>query len=77
MAFKRLTTGEMAQLSAPWVSEGSEARKAILATLDLAPLLPKLEAAHKALRRRAARRPPNRNQGDVGGCLTEFQQNHA
>jgi hypothetical protein len=49
MALKRLTTGEMAQLSTPWVSEGSEAREAILATPELAPLLPKLEAAHRAL----------------------------
>ena len=49
VALRRLTTGEMAQLSGPWTTEGSAARKAILAIPELAPLLPKIDAAHRAL----------------------------
>lgn len=49
MAVKRLTTEEMVQASGPWVTEGSEARKAILAVPVLHGLLPKVEAAHVAL----------------------------
>lgn len=49
MALKRLRTGEMVQLSTPWVTEGSPARQAILATPEIAALLPRIEAAHKAL----------------------------
>ncbi|MEZ4302517.1 MAG: hypothetical protein R3B70_46745 [Polyangiaceae bacterium] len=49
MALRRLTTGEMVQVSLPWVTEGTEARKAILATAEIAGLLPRVEAAHQAL----------------------------
>lgn len=49
MALKRLRTGEMVQLSLPWITEHSEAHKAILATPELAGLLPRVEAGHKAL----------------------------
>lgn len=49
MALKRLRTGEMVQLSSPWITAGTEARKAILATPELAGLLPRVEAGHKAL----------------------------
>lgn len=49
MAIKRLTTEEMVQISGPWVAEGTEARNAILAVDELKGLLPRVEAAHKAL----------------------------
>lgn len=49
MALKRLKTGEMVQLSLPWITENSEARNAILAVPLLAAILPKIEAAHQAL----------------------------
>lgn len=49
MALKRLRTGEMAQLSLPWVTENSEAQKVILAIPELAGLLPRIVAGHKAL----------------------------
>ena len=49
MALKRLTTEEMVQLSGPWVTAGTDARKAILAVPEMAGVLPKVEAAHQAL----------------------------
>lgn len=49
MAVKRLTTEEMVQASGPWVTEGSDARKAIVAVPVLQGLLPRVDAAHKAL----------------------------
>ncbi len=49
MAVKRLTTEEMVQASGPWVTEGTDARNAILAVPVLAGLLPKVEAGHEAL----------------------------
>lgn len=49
MAFKRLTTAEMVQISGPWVTAGNPARDAILGEKALAGLLPRLEEAHKAL----------------------------
>lgn len=49
MALKRLSTEEMVQLSGPWVTEGTEARDAILAVPEMAGVLPKVEAAHGAL----------------------------
>ena len=49
MAFKRLSSEEMLQLSGAWVDPLSEARAAILATPDLAPAMPRVTAAHGAL----------------------------
>lgn len=42
MALKRLTTEDMAQLSGPWVTAGTDARKAILAVPEMAGVLPKV-----------------------------------
>ena len=49
MALKRLTTAEMVQISAPWTTTGSPARKAIQSIPELAGILPKIDAAHKQL----------------------------
>jgi hypothetical protein len=49
MAFKRLFSEEMLQLSATWVDTKSKAHKAILATADLAPSLPRIIEAHGTL----------------------------
>jgi hypothetical protein len=49
MAFKRLSSEEMLQLSGTWVDPKSKAHKAILASADLAPAMPRLTAAHEAL----------------------------
>ncbi len=49
MALKRLTTGEMAHLSEDWVNEKTAAHQAILATPELAGLLPRVEAGHRGL----------------------------
>jgi hypothetical protein len=49
MAYKRLATEEMVQVSSPWVKDGTEARKAILAVPLMASVLPKVEAAHQGL----------------------------
>lgn len=49
MALKRLTTGEMVQLSLAWVTESHPARQAILATPEVAGILPRIDAAHTAL----------------------------
>jgi hypothetical protein len=49
MALKRLSVEEMVQLSTPWVTRGSEARRVIEDTALLAPLLPLLEEAHQAV----------------------------
>lgn len=49
MAYKRLFSEEMLQLSGTWVDTKSKAHKAILATPDLAPAMPRLTAAHDLL----------------------------
>ena len=49
MALKRLSTEEMVQLSASWVTEGSEVRKAIVAVPELSAVIGRVEAAHTAL----------------------------
>lgn len=49
MALKRLTTAEMVQVSGPWTTNGSAARKIILSVPELAGLMPRVDAAHKAL----------------------------
>ena len=49
MALKRLFSEEMLQLSGTWVDPKSKAHKAILASPDLAPSMPRLTAAHSAL----------------------------
>ncbi len=49
MALKRLSTEEMVQISGPWVTAKTEAREAISGTPELVGLLPRIEAAHKAL----------------------------
>jgi hypothetical protein len=49
MAFKRFYFEEMLQLSGTWVDPASKAHKAILATPDLAPMMPRLTAAHNVL----------------------------
>ncbi len=49
MALKRLLTEEMIQVSTTWKDPKSKARKAILATPELAPLIPRLDGAHDAL----------------------------
>src|SRR5512132_1203605 len=49
MAFKRLLSEEMLQLSATWVDPKSKAHEAILATPDLAPSMPRLTSAHDTL----------------------------
>ena len=49
MAFKRLASEEMLQLSGTWVDPESKAYKALLATPDLAPSMPRFTAAHKLL----------------------------
>lgn len=49
MALKRLTTEEMVQLSGPWVTEGTDARQAILSVPEMAGVLPRVDAAHSAL----------------------------
>jgi len=49
MAFKRLFSEEMLQLSGTWVDPASKAHAAILATPDLAPSMPRLTASHHLL----------------------------
>jgi hypothetical protein len=49
MSRKRLTTSEMLFLSAQWLNPESPANKAILASPDLAPTLPRLQSAHQDL----------------------------
>ncbi len=49
MALKRLLTEEMIQVSTTWKDPKSKARKAILATPELAPLVPRVDGAHDAL----------------------------
>lgn len=49
MALKRLSTEEMVQLSGPWVTDGTDARQAILAEPTIAGVLPHVEAAHQGL----------------------------
>jgi hypothetical protein len=49
MALKRLNTEEMVQISGAWLAKGSEVRKALGGVPELAGLVPRIEAAHKAL----------------------------
>jgi hypothetical protein len=49
MALKRLTTGEMVQLSLPWVTPGTEEHKTIAGVPELASVLPRIAAGHQAL----------------------------
>jgi len=49
MSRKRLVTNEMLQLSAEWLDPQSPANKAILASTDLAPNLPRIQSAHIVL----------------------------
>ncbi len=49
MALKRLSSEEMLQISGTLVDPKSRAHKAILATPDLAPSMPRLTAAHSVL----------------------------
>ena len=49
MALKRLFTGEMVHVSEDWVKDGTEANSAILATPQLAGVLPLVDTAHQAL----------------------------
>jgi len=49
MSRKRLTTSEMLFISAEWLNPESPAHKAILASSDLAPTLPRLQSAHQEL----------------------------
>jgi hypothetical protein len=46
MSRKRFTTNEMLQLSADWTNPDSDAHKAILASTDLAPSLPRIKTVH-------------------------------
>lgn len=57
MALKRLTTAEMVQISDPWTTNGTAARKAIQSVPELAGLLSRVDAAHAALH--AARPAPD------------------
>ena len=49
MALKRMTTEEMVQVSGPWVTPDSPARKALQAVPSLVGLLAHVDAAHEAL----------------------------
>lgn len=49
MSRKRLTTSEMLFISAEWLNPESPAHKAIIASSDLAPTLPRLQSAHQDL----------------------------
>ena len=49
MALKRLTTAEMVQISSPWTTNGSTARRAMQSVPELAGVLPRVDAAHKQL----------------------------
>ncbi|AKU98731.1 hypothetical protein AKJ09_05395 [Labilithrix luteola] len=46
---KRLLTAEMVQISGPWVTNGTPARKALLALPECVGILPRVEEAHKQL----------------------------
>jgi hypothetical protein len=49
MSRKRLATNEMLYISAEWLKPESPAHKAILASTDLAPTLPRIQSAHQDL----------------------------
>ena len=49
MRLSRFTTAEMLALSTPWITPGSPANTALGAQPELAPLLPRLSAAHSRL----------------------------
>lgn len=49
MSLKQLATPVMVQISTGWTTPGNPAREAILAVGELAGLVPRLDAAHKAL----------------------------
>jgi hypothetical protein len=49
MSRKRLTTAEMIHLSGEWLDPQSPAHKAIVASGDLAPTIPRLQSAHQDL----------------------------
>lgn len=49
MRLSRFTTAEMLALSTPWITAGSPANRALSAQPELAPLLPRLSAAHSRL----------------------------
>lgn len=49
MSRKRLATNEMLFISAEWLKTDSPAHKAILASTDLAPTLPKIQSTHQEL----------------------------
>lgn len=49
MSRKRLATNEMLLISAEWLKPQSPANKAILASNDLAPTLPRIQSAHQEL----------------------------
>jgi len=49
MALKRLSTAEMVQISGPWVTNGTPARKGLQALPECVGILPRVEEAHKQL----------------------------
>jgi hypothetical protein len=49
MAYKGMTTAEMITVSEPWTTAGTPARGVLEHFPEVAPLLPRLEAAHRAL----------------------------
>ena len=49
MALRRLSTDEMIALSIPWVDRASDERRLLEAIPEVAPLLPRLDAAHAGL----------------------------
>ncbi|MEO7330992.1 MAG: hypothetical protein ABI193_20625, partial [Minicystis sp.] len=49
MAFKRLSSEEMIQISSEWIDPKSEGHKAIAACKETAPLLPRMSAVHTTL----------------------------
>ena len=49
MALKRLSTAEMVQISGPWVTNGTPARKGLQAFPECVGILPRVEEAHKQL----------------------------
>ncbi len=67
MALKRLTTAEMVQISGPWTTNGSPARKTIQAVPETAGVLPRIDVAHKQLH--AVR--PREDDPRVGAIVAE------
>lgn len=49
MAYKRLTTGEMIQLSGPWVTPGTQPYKVLRSIPETAVVMPRLAGAHEML----------------------------